>query len=224
MRSPAAYRGIYHRSTMTTAGTEPEPAAPAEPVVSANAAPEPAEPAATAEPGDLRAPARAPADTAAPAGTADAPASRTILDLIDDALTRYAERPALRLWNEDGSRTTWTYAELDRRSRLAAWRLRRQLGLAKGDRILTWSPSEPGLPAVYIGAMRAGLVLVPLDLRMSSDAIQGIVARAEPRHLILGTGQDAPDPSTAGLQGFPTTTVADLVAEPDEAMDAHGWQ
>ena len=147
----------------------------------------------------------------------------TILDLLDAALTRYADRPALGLWHDDGTTTTWTYRELDRRSRLAAWRLRHRLGLNPEDRILTWSPSEPALPAVYIGAMRAGLILVPLDLRMSRDAIAGIVARAEPRHLILGTGHDAPDPAAGGLADFPTTTVADLVADPDATMEEAGW-
>ena len=142
----------------------------------------------------------------------------TLLDLLDDTFSRFADRPALGLWHDDGTTTTWTYRELDRRSRLAAWRLRVQLGLQPGDRILTWSPSEPGLPAVYFGAMRAGLILVPLDLRMSADAVAAIVARAEPRRLILGTGRDAPDPAAGGLGGFPTTTVADLVAEPDETM------
>lgn len=147
-----------------------------------------------------------------------APEPATLLDLLDGALTRYADRPALRLWNDDGTTTTWSYADLDRRSRLAAWRLRQQLGLNRGDRILTWSPSEPALPAVYLGAMRAGLILVPLDLRMSRDAIHGILAAAEPRHLALGTGRDAPDPTQAGLEAFPTTTIRDLVAEPDAAM------
>jgi len=143
----------------------------------------------------------------------------TLLDLLDDAFRRYADRPALGLWHDDGTATTWTYAELDRRSRLAAWRLR-ELGLQPGDRIMTWSPSEPALPAVYFGAMRAGLILVPLDLRMTADAIAGIVASAEPRRLILGTGRVAPDPAAGGLAGFPTTTVADLVADPDDAMPA----
>jgi long-chain acyl-CoA synthetase len=142
----------------------------------------------------------------------------TLLDLLDDAFRRYADRPALGLWHDDGTATTWTYAELDRRSRLAAWRLREQLGLQPGDRILTWSPSEPALPAVYFGAMRAGLILVPLDLRMTADAIAGVVASAEPRRLILGTGRDAPDPAAVGLAAFPTTTVADLVADPDDAL------
>jgi long-chain acyl-CoA synthetase len=146
----------------------------------------------------------------------------TLLDLLDGALHRYADRPALGLWHDDGTASTWTYGELGLRSRIAAWRLR-ALGLEKGDRILTWSPSSPALPAVYFGAMRAGLILVPLDLRMSADAIRGIVERAEPRRLILGTGQDAPDPGPAGLETFPTTTVEDLVAEPDATFPAD-WE
>jgi long-chain acyl-CoA synthetase len=139
---------------------------------------------------------------------------QTLLDLLDDAIERFADRPALGLWHDDGTKTTWTYRDLDRRSRFAAWRLREELGLRAGDRILTWSPSSPDLPAVYLGAMRAGLVLVPLDLRMSVDAIRGVVERAEPRRLILGTGHDAPDPSAAGLETFPTTTVEALTAIP----------
>jgi long-chain acyl-CoA synthetase len=144
----------------------------------------------------------------------------TLLDLLDGAIARFAERPAVGLWHDDGTKTTWTYRELDRRSRIAAWRLREGLGLRPGDRILTWSPSTPGLPAVYLGAMRAGLILVPLDLRMSPAAIRGIVERAEPRHLVLGTGQDAPDPAAAGLEGFPTTTVEALVADEDASVPA----
>ena len=111
----------------------------------------------------------------------------------------------------------WSYRELDRRSRIAAWRLR-ALGLAPGDRLLTWSPSTPELPATYFGAMRAGLILVPLDLRMSPDAVKGIVAASGARHLILGTGRDAPDPREAGLDRFPTTTVDALTAEPDPSF------
>jgi long-chain acyl-CoA synthetase len=146
----------------------------------------------------------------------------TILDLLDRAFREHADRPAVGVRRDDGSSMTWTYRELARRSRIAAWRLR-ALGLEPGDRILTWSPSTPELPAAYFGAMRARLILVPLDLRMSRDAIEGIVRRAEPRHLILGTGRDAPDPTDAGLADFPTTTVEALSADPDETFPAD-WE
>ncbi|HEV8488318.1 MAG TPA: AMP-binding protein [Candidatus Limnocylindrales bacterium] len=148
--------------------------------------------------------------------------SSTILDLLDRAFREYADRPAVGVRRDDGSSTTWTYRELGRRSRIAGWRLR-ALGLEPGDRILTWSPSTPELPAAYFGAIRARLILVPLDLRMSRDAIEGIVRRASPRHLVLGTGRDAPDPAEAGFAGFPTTTVEALSAEPDETFPAD-WE
>ena len=146
----------------------------------------------------------------------------TLIDLLDDAVARYGERIALSLRSDDGSTRTWTYRDLDRRSRLAAWRLR-ALGLQPGDRLLTWSPSTPELPAAYFGAMRARLVIVPLDLRMSADAVEGIVKASEARHLILGTGRDAPDPREAGLDHFPTTFVESLCAEPDDTFPAD-WE
>jgi long-chain acyl-CoA synthetase len=152
----------------------------------------------------------------------------TLIDLLEDAVARYGDRPALSLRLDDGSTTSWTYRELDRRSRVAAWRLR-ALGLSTGDRLLTWSPSTPELPATYFGAMRAGLIIVRLDLRMSSDAVEGIVRASDARHLILGTGRDAPDPREAGLERFPTTSVEALCADPDDAFppewesQLHGW-
>jgi len=141
----------------------------------------------------------------------------TLLDLIDDAVARFGAQNALGMRNDDGTTTAWTYRELDRRGRIAAWRLKR-LGLQPGDRLLTWSPSTPALPAVYLGAIRAGLVLVPLDLRMSNDAVAGIVTASGASHLALGTGRDAPDPREAGLEHFPTTTVDALAADPDETF------
>jgi long-chain acyl-CoA synthetase len=146
----------------------------------------------------------------------------TILDLFDDTVARHADRPALGLRGDDGSNVHWTYRELQRRSRIAAWRLR-AAGLQPGDRILTWSPSTPELPAAYYGAMRAGLVIVPLDLRMAPDVIERIAARADAKRLILGTGRDAPNPHDAGLDNIATTLLDTLIAEPDETFPAD-WE
>jgi long-chain acyl-CoA synthetase len=141
----------------------------------------------------------------------------TLVDLLDAAVVKYADRPALGIWQDEGGAATWTYRDLDRRSRLAAWRLR-ATGLQPGDRLLTWSQSSPALAAVYFGAIRARLILVPLDLRMSTEAVGNIVARAEPRHLALAGGRDAPKPAVVGLEAFPTTIVDELVAEPDSSF------
>lgn len=146
----------------------------------------------------------------------------TLLDLLDEAVARFGDRPALGIRHEDGATQSWTYRELDRRSRIVAWRLR-AAGLAPGDRVLTWSPSMPELPAAYFGAIRARLILVPLDLRMSVDAITGIVQTATPGRLLIGTGRDAPDPAAAGLSALPTTTIEALAEEPDESFPAD-WE
>jgi long-chain acyl-CoA synthetase len=142
---------------------------------------------------------------------------RTLVDLLESAAERYGERPAIGLRRDDGTSWHWSYRELERRSRIAAWRLR-ALGLPPGARILTWSPSSPDLVAAYFGAMRARLIYVPLDLRMSPAAIERIIERSESSHLILGTGRDAPDPAEANLEHFPTTLVEDLTADPDASF------
>jgi long-chain acyl-CoA synthetase len=141
----------------------------------------------------------------------------TLLDLLETTVARHGPRNALGLRRDDGTTFRWSYVELLRRSRIAAWRLR-ALGLEPGDRILTWSPSTPALPAAYFGAMYARLVYVPLDARMAPDTIARIVERSGARRLILGTGRDAPDPAEVGLERFPTTLVEDLSADPDDTF------
>jgi len=149
----------------------------------------------------------------------------TLLDLLDDAVARFGDRPALAIRNEDGTTRGWTYREFDLHTRAAAYRLR-SLRLEKGDRLLTWSPSTPELPATYFGAIRAGVVIVPLDLRMSREAIEGIVAASGAKRLIVGSGHDAPDPNDFGLGAFVTSGVETIGAAPGEGEMPlpEGWE
>jgi long-chain acyl-CoA synthetase len=146
----------------------------------------------------------------------------SLLDIIDQGEARYGDRFAFGMRGDDGSTEQWTYRELNRRSRIVAWRLR-TLGLQPGDRLLVWTPSSPSVPALYFGAMRAGVTTVPLDLRMSSGAIERIAARADARRLVLGTGRDTPDPADACLEHFPSSVVDQLAAEPDATFPAD-WE
>jgi long-chain acyl-CoA synthetase len=146
----------------------------------------------------------------------------SLLDIIDQGERRYGERLAFGVRRDDGTTEHWTYRELNRRSRIVAWRLR-ALGLGPGDRVLVWTPSGPAVPALYFGAMRARVTFVPLDLRMSSGAIERIVARADARRLVLGEGRDAPDPADARLEHFPTSFVEQLAADTDASFP-DDWQ
>lgn len=141
----------------------------------------------------------------------------TLIDLLEGSAQRYATSNALGLRRDDGTTFHWSYREVLRRSRLAAWRLR-ALGLQPGERVLTWSPSTPALPAAYYGAMYARLILVPLDARMAPDAIRRVIETSGAARLLLGSGRDAPDPADVGLETFPTTIVDDLSAEPDDTF------
>ena len=141
----------------------------------------------------------------------------TLLDLLEGSAARYGDRNALGLRRDDGTTFHWSYREVLRRSRLAAWRLR-ALGLQPGERVLTWSPSTPALPAAYYGAMYARLIYVPLDSRMSTDAITNIITASGAVRLVLGSGRDAPDPREVGLERFPTTLIESLSADPDETF------
>ncbi len=160
-----------------------------------------------------------------PSGRPDPARFDSLLDLLDDAAVGYRDRPVLSLHTDEGRSLAWTADELRHRSRLAAWRLRR-LGLKPGDRLLTWSPVTPEVPALYFGAMRAGVAVVPLDLRMAPDVVRRIADRAEARWLAIGTGRDAPKPREAGLAGFQTRTISlltgDPAHEPASAMDEGG--
>jgi long-chain acyl-CoA synthetase len=146
----------------------------------------------------------------------------TLIDLLESSAQRYGEKPALGLRRDDGTTFHWSYRELQRRARLAAFRLR-ALGLKPGDRVLTWSPSTPALPAAYFGAMYARLIYVPLDSRMSADAISNIVEASGASRLLLGTGRDAPDPREVGLERFPTTEVESLSEDPGDDLPAD-WE
>jgi long-chain acyl-CoA synthetase len=137
----------------------------------------------------------------------------SLIDLIEDAAERYAGREQMALRTDDGLQLRWSAKDISYHSKLVAWRLRR-LGIKPGDRLLTWSPSTPALPAVYFGAMRAGAVVVPLDLRMAPDVLQRIAQSAGAQFLTIGTGLDAPDPEAAGLDHLTIRTVEWLAAPP----------
>ncbi len=139
--------------------------------------------------------------------------------LIEDCLTRYADRKAFVQMG-----ATLTYAELDRQSAaFAAW-LQSQ-GLKKGDRIAIMLPNLLQYPVVMFGAVRAGLIVVntnplytPEELRhqlADSGAsvivilenfcctLQKIIDKTSLRHVIVT--------SVGDLLGFPKKAIVDFV-------------
>lgn len=151
------------------------------------------------------------------AGWPDPARFRSLVEILDSAETRLGDRPLMGLATDQGEEQRWSAREFAERSRLAAWRLR-GLGLQRGDRLLTWAPPGPDLAALIFGAIRAGIVLVPIDLRMTTEVATRIGKRAQAGWLAVGTGRDAPDRAAAESIGVPTISVERLIAERPGAL------
>jgi malonyl-CoA/methylmalonyl-CoA synthetase len=119
---------------------------------------------------------------------------------------RWAARPAWpQLQDTDGR---WLSSlELEARSRAAAARLR-GLGLAPGDRVVVSAAPSAALVIAHIGALRAGLVVVPVNGAYTEREVALIGADADPRAAIvddprraawLGPAVLALDPALTGL-------------------------
>ena len=140
----------------------------------------------------------------------------SLVELLDDAAERWPpDRVMYGLRLDSGMAMAWSAQEMSRRSLFAAWRLR-ALGLEADDRLMTWSPSTPDLPAVYWGAMRAGVVVVPIDLRMTTPVVERIASISDTRWLAVDDGYDAPDPAEVGLERMEVLKLADLTADPED--------
>ena len=83
---------------------------------------------------------------------------RSVVELLEGAIQRYADRPAFRCFGQ-----TLTYADTDRLSRAFAAYLQGKLGVAKGDRVAVMMPNIPAFPLATMGIIRAGAVQVNVN-------------------------------------------------------------
>jgi acetyl-CoA synthetase len=79
--------------------------------------------------------------------------------------------PLIKWEGEDGSRVTWSYAEVLYKTKAVASWLRRN-GLQKGDRVAIYMPMVPEIVPVMLGAIRAGGIIVPLFSGFGKEAIR----------------------------------------------------
>jgi long-chain acyl-CoA synthetase len=88
----------------------------------------------------------------------DPHAHRSVLDMLEGAMQRFADRPAFRCFGR-----TLTYADTDRLSRDFAAYLQGRLGVKKGDRIAVMLPNIPAFALAMLGVVRAGAVQVNVN-------------------------------------------------------------
>lgn len=85
--------------------------------------------------------------------------------ILEDSARRYPDRDALVMGSE-----RMTYAELDARSNQVADLLVSR-GITPGESVALSCPNVPSFPIVYYGILKAGAVVVPLNVMLKSREI-----------------------------------------------------
>lgn len=105
-----------------------------------------------------------------------------LANIVTQSAERGAERPAVRLGQAE-----LTYADLDRESaRLAT--LLKQRGLEPGDRVGVMLPNVPEFPIAYYGVLRAGCVVVPMNVLLKRREVGFYLEDSGARLLIAWHG------------------------------------
>ena len=88
----------------------------------------------------------------------DPDAHASVTHLMEQAMQRFADRPAFR-----GAGQTLSYADIDRLSRGFAAYLQNKLGVQRGDRIAVMTPNLLAFPIAFLGIIRAGAAQVNVN-------------------------------------------------------------
>jgi D-alanine--poly(phosphoribitol) ligase subunit 1 len=101
---------------------------------------------------------------------------RTLNQLLACGLAEDPNRIAL---SKNG--LTWSFAELDRLSTLAAERMVRAYGLRRGDRVVVLAAGEPAIVVAAIAVWKAGGVYAPIDIENAPKRTELVLEKLKPR-------------------------------------------
>lgn len=86
-----------------------------------------------------------------------------LVQMLQESALRYGNRPAM-FFKPSLCYQQWSYRQLWEESGPVA-SFFKQRGLNKGDRVILWAPNRPEWAVSYFGYLRAGAIVVPLDMR-----------------------------------------------------------
>jgi long-chain acyl-CoA synthetase len=127
-----------------------------------------------------------PSTTPAASRAGESAPQGNLADLVRDAASRAGDRTAFLFRDE-----AVTWAQVDERVDAAAAGLR-ALGLEPGDRLALQLGNTLDFPVVYFGALRAGLVAVPLNTGYTSDELTHVLRDSGARALVTSPGAAPP--------------------------------
>lgn len=127
-------------------------------------------------------------------------------ELLDRTIDRHgADRPAILL--ADGS--SWTYGELQRRADQFAQVLTEDHGLVPGNRVLLRMLNGPWTVACWLGALKAGMVVVTTMVAWRTQELHPIAARVRPSLAVVDhRGLHDADAAFGRLDDPPAVIVA----------------
>ena len=115
---------------------------------------------------------------------------------------------------DDGYRPrTFRYREIAGMARAFALRLRAS-GIRKGDKVLVWSENRPGWIGALWGCILDGVVLVPLDYRVSAEFLLKISKLVDAKALLTGDEVSPPADFAA-----PVWRLADIERQSAATLD-----
>ena len=99
----------------------------------------------------------------------------TLAGFLEQKAQEFGDRPAL--FFKPGFRyQKWSYQDIwEGAGRVAS--LLQQRGISQGDRVLLWGPNCPQWVLSFFGCIRAGVIVVPLDLRSSQDFVETVSSK-----------------------------------------------
>ena len=113
------------------------------------------------------------------AGKGSASVGGTVVEFLKRCVDTHGSRDAL-LFKPGFRYQRWSYDRLWKESGQVATLLQSR-GLAKGDQAILWGPNSPQWVLIFFGCLRAGVVVVPLDLRSAPDYVERVVSRVSPK-------------------------------------------
>lgn len=127
---------------------------------------------------------------------------------IGEGLATRAREPMLRY-----GATAWAGLEIDRRAGAFAAALA-ALGLQPGDRLAFQLEKSAELVFLYLGCLRLGVVVLPLNTAYTAEEIAYFIGDGAPRLFVVDAGREASVPS-----GTPVISIAALSAAADRVVD-----
>ncbi len=109
--------------------------------------------------------------------TEDGAIEATLVEFLRGRAEQFGDRDAL-LFRPGFRYQRWSYADLwEGAGRIAG--LLQARGISKGDRALIWGPNCPQWVLAMFGCLRAGVIVVPIDLRSPREFVENVSSRVD---------------------------------------------